>query len=71
MLCGVDIKHSVGGKVLLMLENTGTWFIMVLGIQRPAKKYTNLAKQDPGRARQKSQIRAGRNFSQPRGVLSF
>ena len=37
-------------------------------VQRPAKKCENLAKQDmdPGRARQKSQVRAGRNFSQPR-----
>ena len=35
-------------------------------LQRPAKKCVNLTKQDPGRARQKSQARAGRNFSQPR-----
>ena len=35
-------------------------------LQRLAKKFANLAKQDPGRARQKSQARAGTNFSQPR-----
>ena len=35
-------------------------------VQRPAKKCANLTKQDPGRARQKSQARAGINFSQPR-----
>ena len=38
-------------------------------IQRTRKRFVNLAKQDPGRARQKSEARAGRNFSQPRTSL--
>ena len=35
-------------------------------VQRPTKNCANLAKQDPSRARQKSQARAGTNFSHPR-----
>ena len=35
-------------------------------IQRARKRFVNLAKQDPGRARQSSQARAVRKFSQPR-----
>ena len=35
-------------------------------IQSWEKVFANLAKQHPGRARQKSEARAGRNFSQPR-----
>ena len=34
-------------------------------IQRPARKCANLAKLDPCRTRQKSQARAGKNFSPP------
>ena len=33
------------------------------------KKYANLAKQDPGRAKQSRRARAGTNFSQPRTNL--
>ena len=33
-------------------------------VQRARKRFVNLSKQNPGRARQKA--RAGRNFSQPR-----
>ena len=36
------------------------------GVQGTRKKYVFFAKQDPGRVRQNSQARAGRNFSQPR-----
>ena len=38
-------------------------------VQRSAKIYANLAKQDPGRARQNRQARAETNFSQPRTSL--
>ena len=34
----------------------------LFSLQRPAKKCANLAKHDPGRARQESQAWAGRNF---------
>ena len=44
-----------------LVENTQVWHI-----QRSAKKCANLAKQDPGRVRQKSQARSGINFSQTR-----
>ena len=39
-------------------------------VQRSAKKFVNLAKQDPVRARQNREARAGTNFSQPRTSLS-
>ena len=38
-------------------------------IQRPAKKCANLAKQDPARAKLKSQARTARNFSRPRTIF--
>ena len=44
----------------------------ILKVIRPTetgKKSANIAKQDPGRARQKSHARAGRTFSQPRTIL--
>ena len=34
-------------------------------LQRPAKKYANIAKQEPDRDRQSSKARAGTNFLQP------
>ena len=40
----------------------------MLSVQRAQKKFENLAKQDPVRARQKSQVRAGTNFSQSRTI---
>ena len=39
--------------------------LKVQALQRARKSFVNLAKQDPGRARQKSEARVGRNFSQP------
>ena len=38
-------------------------------IQRGTKRYVNLAKQDPGKARQSSYARARTKFSQPRASL--
>ena len=43
--------------------------IIKVCIQRPAKRFVNLAKQDPGRARQNSVAAARKNFSQPRTSL--
>ena len=40
-----------------------------VSLQRSAKKYANLAKQDPGRARQKRLTRAGINFLQKRTIF--
>ena len=37
-------------------------------LQRPSKKCANIGEQDPGIAWEKSQARAGRNFSQPRTI---
>ena len=42
---------------------------MSCNVQRPAKRFVNLAKQDPGRARQNSVATARRNFSQLRTSL--
>ena len=36
------------------------------GVQTSGKRYANLAKQDPGRARQNRQATEGTNFLQPR-----
>ena len=38
-------------------------------VQRSAKRYANLAKQDPGRGMQNRKARAGTNFSQPNTSL--
>ena len=35
-------------------------------VQRSRKRFVNLAKQDPGRAKQNSQATAGTNFTKPR-----
>ena len=41
----------------------------VVIVQKGTKRYVNLAKQDPGMARQSSQARPGTKFSQPRTSL--
>ena len=40
-------------------------------LQGPEWRFADFVKQQPGRARQNSQARAGRNFSQPRTNLYF
>ena len=65
---GSHMNFSVGRNLEHFASHAGHC-CLPHALQRSAKKSANLAKQDPGRPRQKSQTIVGRKFSRPRTIF--